>query len=409
MDTQTIAIDEIKINTTKRHRKDMGDLEALADSISKQGLLQPIGITENNELVFGERRLRAARDILGWTEIDARVVNVTSLLDGEHDENEVRKNFTESERYTILQSIKARLEFLGDRRGRPSVGHGPQLDDEIEEWTPGSGNGLLIPGRGPELKIERGEETRDIAARAAGFGSDREARRVAKIVELGTPELIEAMDRKVVSVRSAADLACLPKDEQRKILAGGSKEIAKKAVEIRGEIVGHGPQLDSDEYYTPGYLIEAATEVLDRIDLDPCSSEVANRTVQALRYFDKSADGLVRGWEGAETLWINWPYSDPLPWCTKIVEWCDARMGNIGIALGKHDSSTAWFAKMSEVTQLYCLLGERVHHVLPNGDPANKTNFCSTVFLFSCGEISEKTRSKFIASFGSYGQIVEAI
>ena len=47
-----------------RHRKDMGDLTTLAKSIRQEGLLQPIGVTDRLELVFGERRLRATRVIL---------------------------------------------------------------------------------------------------------------------------------------------------------------------------------------------------------------------------------------------------------------------------------------------------------------------------------------------------------
>jgi len=75
-----IKISEITLG--ERHRKDMGDLQGLADSITRQDLLQPIGITESNRLVFGERRLRACRDILGLAEIDVRVVAVTSIVEG---------------------------------------------------------------------------------------------------------------------------------------------------------------------------------------------------------------------------------------------------------------------------------------------------------------------------------------
>ena len=39
------------------------------------GLLQPIGITPDKELVFGERRLRAAQ-ALEWATIPARIVKV---------------------------------------------------------------------------------------------------------------------------------------------------------------------------------------------------------------------------------------------------------------------------------------------------------------------------------------------
>lgn len=65
-----IAISEITIG--ERHRKDLGNLEELAASIDELGLLQPIGITKDKLLVFGERRLIACRDLLGWTMIPAR-------------------------------------------------------------------------------------------------------------------------------------------------------------------------------------------------------------------------------------------------------------------------------------------------------------------------------------------------
>lgn len=55
---QSLKISDIKVGN--RHRKDMGDLTSLADSIKEKGLLQPIGVTEKLELVFGERR-RLAR------------------------------------------------------------------------------------------------------------------------------------------------------------------------------------------------------------------------------------------------------------------------------------------------------------------------------------------------------------
>jgi hypothetical protein len=104
-----------KINVCPRHRTDMGDLQALADSIKVEDLLQPIGITEHYDLVFGYRRLRACRDILGWTVIAARFVKVTCITAGEYAENEVRKDFTVSERVAILATLNLKPE------GRPGA------------------------------------------------------------------------------------------------------------------------------------------------------------------------------------------------------------------------------------------------------------------------------------------------
>lgn len=70
---KTLPISKIKVGS--RHRKDMGDLRSLAQSIRKNGLLQPIGVTKKFELVFGERRLRAHQQILKSKTILARIVD----------------------------------------------------------------------------------------------------------------------------------------------------------------------------------------------------------------------------------------------------------------------------------------------------------------------------------------------
>jgi ParB-like chromosome segregation protein Spo0J len=71
-----IKIDAIRVG--RRHRRDMGDLAGLADSIRQEGLLQPVGVTDRLELVFGERRLLACRDILKRKTILARIIDFTA-------------------------------------------------------------------------------------------------------------------------------------------------------------------------------------------------------------------------------------------------------------------------------------------------------------------------------------------
>lgn len=124
---------EIKITDItvgNRHRKDMGDLKFLAKSIRDEGLLQPIGVTEKMELVFGERRLKAHKDILKTRTILARIVDVTSIIRGEYAENEVRKDFTPSERVAIAKAIEKQV---GNRRGQRTD---KQLVGKIPQVTP---------------------------------------------------------------------------------------------------------------------------------------------------------------------------------------------------------------------------------------------------------------------------------
>lgn len=60
------------------------------------------------------------------------------------------------------------------------------------------------------------------------------------------------------------------------------------------------------EYYTPVEIVEAARRVLGLIDLDPASSENANRTVRAVRFFTATEDGLKQEWHGR--IWMNHPF-----------------------------------------------------------------------------------------------------
>jgi hypothetical protein len=52
------------------------------------------------------------------------------------------------------------------------------------------------------------------------------------------------------------------------------------------------------ELYTPAKYIEAARLVLGKIDLDPASNEIAQRTVRAERHFTVETDGLNQEWHG---------------------------------------------------------------------------------------------------------------
>lgn len=198
---------EVKIGD--RHRKDMGDLHSLADSIEHIGLLQPIGITEDYELVFGERRLRAVKELLRLPTISARVVKVPSILQGEYHENEIRKDFTVSERVAIAAALRDEIKAkTGERRG----GNHESKDQKIEQCQ--------------ELD---GKRTAEVVAERAGFGNPETFRQAEKVVLKGHADLVRAMDEGHVSISAASKLAELPKSEQRKAVAGGRSAV-KEAI-----------------------------------------------------------------------------------------------------------------------------------------------------------------------------------
>lgn len=103
-----VNINDIKIK--KRVRRDLGDLEALKNSLRTYGLLNPITLNNKYELIAGERRLQAAKQ-LGWTNINAVIQNnLTEVeeLEMELEENNQRKEFTKEE---LLEGYK-RLEKI---------------------------------------------------------------------------------------------------------------------------------------------------------------------------------------------------------------------------------------------------------------------------------------------------------
>ncbi len=177
----TLPVDSVKV--ANRFRQELGDIGPLAASIKELGLLQPIGVDRGHNLIFGQRRLEAHK-ALGLENIKARMITVPSLLQAEEAENNLRKDFTTSERVAIAAAIKAEL---GTRQGQRTDLVQGELPENIPEVT--------------------GQETRQIIAKKAGFGNETTLRQATIVVEKGDPELIAAMDRGDIAISTAAKLA----------------------------------------------------------------------------------------------------------------------------------------------------------------------------------------------------------
>ena len=116
-----LRVDEIRIG--KRHRQEMGDLDGLAESIERIGLLHPIVVTPAYTLIAGDRRLRAIKR-LGRKTIDATVVDIDKIAHGEYAENIDRKDFTWAEAVAILKEVRPLEGAAAKQRQRESPGRG---------------------------------------------------------------------------------------------------------------------------------------------------------------------------------------------------------------------------------------------------------------------------------------------
>ena len=98
-----------------RFRQDMGEIAKLGDSILKFGQLQAIGITRENELVWGGRRVAAC--IFAGITVDAVYndeIDPLLLRELEIEENLQRKDFTPAEQSLAVQELhKLKQELYG--------------------------------------------------------------------------------------------------------------------------------------------------------------------------------------------------------------------------------------------------------------------------------------------------------
>jgi ParB family chromosome partitioning protein len=338
---------------------------------------QPIGIDQNYRLVFGERRYRAF-ELLGRETIPARIVHVDSLLQAEHAENEIRKDFTPSERVAIAKAIEDELKAI-ERRGRPKAE---------------TGQGELIePENVQDFAQLEGRKSREIAAEKAGFGNPETYRQARKVTEEAIPELVDAMDKGDIAISTAAKLVTAPSETQQ-YAAENPKEAPAIAHNHRAQGTGE------NEWYTPSEHIELARVVLGGIDLDPASSDLANDRVKAEAFFTAEDNGLSKDWRGR--VWLNPPYSQPAiaNFSEKLAsEW---ELGNIesAIALTHNYTDTGWFHRLASACSAICFTRGRIGFLSPEGKKASPTQGQS--FFYFGSDVDQ-----FVEHFSKIGFVVE--
>jgi phage N-6-adenine-methyltransferase len=134
---------------------------------------------------------------------------------------------------------------------------------------------------------------------------------------------------------------------------GSGSETASNFCEVRSAS-------GENEWYTPKLYIEMARDVLGDIDLDPASSDHAQKTVKAGRFFSKDDSGLDKKWVGR--VWLNPPYERNLmaQFVEKLVE--EVRDNNVksAIMLTHNYTDTAWFHTAAEAASAICFTRGRI-------------------------------------------------
>lgn len=111
-------------------RFDFGTIQALAENIAEFGMLHPIVVNEQNELIAGFRRLKAI-ELLGWTEVPVTIISPANDLknfDTSLHENYQRKDLNPLEFCEAILERRYRWEKI-----HGSIKPGPISNGEKSE------------------------------------------------------------------------------------------------------------------------------------------------------------------------------------------------------------------------------------------------------------------------------------
>lgn len=173
------------------------------------------------------------------------------------------------------------------------------------------------------------------------------------------------------NVALAAEFADLPSEAKQEAIEAiaqlaPAQEVMREAVKKAHVANNSG----NNEWYTPPKFIELARKAMGGIDLDPATSEVANRVVQAPKIFTADDDGRTQQWNGR--VWMNPPYAQPLMGDFAEAVASKYESGEIDQAciLVNNGTETQWFQRMLGAADAVCFPKTRIKFIDPEGNPS---------------------------------------
>jgi len=147
------------------------------------------------------------------------------------------------------------------------------------------------------------------------------------------------------------------------------------------------------EWYTPPEILQKVRELYGVIQLDPASSEQANKIVKAVMFYTEN--GLEQNWYG--DVWMNHPFSrenNPL-WINKAVsEYESGRVRQL-TCITYAATSEKWFKPLVVFPQ--CYLCPRTNYYLPDGTKKKGVTKGSVITYMG------QNKDKFRKLFKGYG------
>ena len=163
----------------------------------------------------------------------------------------------------------------------------------------------------------------------------------------------------------------------------------------------------SNEWYTPAIYVNAARKLMNGIDLDPASCELANKTVRAGRYYTKEDDGLTKPWLGK--IWLNPPYGYNGPtrqkgnvgaWINRLIEQYELGHATEAVLLVNATTEKRWFDPLWHYP--ICFVSKRISFYSSDGEYGRPPHANAIIYFGS-------QERQFVNIFSQFGPIVRAI
>lgn len=276
--------------------------------------------------------------------------------------------------------------------------------------------GLVADNLAQVLGLGKAAQNR---CRAVVFKAERGLAAAVKAGQYAGTIATHGGDRTQDSVRNLEDaaprpatfdeLGITPKDVHRgKQLADVTDEQIDAAAEEatnQGRVLTR-PQITSNsgqfEFYTPRPFIDAAVATMGGIDLDPASSEIANRTVGAARIWTAEDNGLTKTWDGR--IWLNPPFARGLvqQFIDRLIEETAAGRVTASIVLTNNATETGWGQTLLAHNTAVCLPRGRINFNDHTGRPRTESGALQGQMIVYRGD----HRGRFAEAFAPFGVIL---
>jgi ParB-like chromosome segregation protein Spo0J len=213
--------------------------------------------------------------------------------------------------------------------------------------------------------------------------SERSLRRAVAVDTKGVEELKDAVMDGDIALTVAEQIAKLPEEAQRSRVAA---IFSSKSV----------------EWYTPAEYVDAAREVMGKIDLDPGSCEEANKTVKAAKIYTEETDGLAEGnkWKGR--LWLNPHGRLAGQFVSRLMREVEAEnVKEFCILLNSYSSDTQWWQPLWDFTLSFP--SKRINFTAGEFETENGSTHGSVIVYYG------PNRARFIEVFSKFGVIMERV